>query len=273
MVSYLPVPSKVGEMKTKPTQHAARILNSNGIQPDLIIARSATPLDEKRKEKISFFCNVPIERVISAPDVNSVYDVPNNFDRDGLSQILCDLLYLSCAKGVTKEAVLWNDFIKKTKKKSKEVHIAWFLIIGSVLMLVSEKLHAQKNSRKDISTLAFPKSIFIGVFQALALFPGISRSGATISAGLFAGLSREAAARYSFLLSIPIVVMAAVFEISKSSIVFGSSSFLPAIVGFAASFVSGTLCIKFLLDFLKKQGLYTFVFYRLLLALILLLVF
>lgn len=124
MVSYLPVPSKVGEMKTKPTQHAARILNSNGIQPDLIIARSATPLDEKRKEKISFFCNVPIERVISAPDVNSVYDVPNNFDRDGLSQILCDLLYLSCAKGVTKEAVLWNDFIKKTKKKSKEVHIA-----------------------------------------------------------------------------------------------------------------------------------------------------
>jgi CTP synthase len=124
MVSYLPVPSKVGEMKTKPTQHASRILNSNGIQPDIIIARSATPLDEKRKEKISFFCNVPIDRVISAPDVGSVYDVPNNFDRDGLSQILCDLLYLSCAKGETKEAVLWNDFIKKTKKKSKEVKIA-----------------------------------------------------------------------------------------------------------------------------------------------------
>jgi CTP synthase len=59
MVSYLPIPSKVGEMKTKPTQYAARTLNSTGIQADIIIARSEVPLDLKRKEKIALFCNVP----------------------------------------------------------------------------------------------------------------------------------------------------------------------------------------------------------------------
>src|SRR3989344_2720382 len=65
LVSYLPIPAKVGEMKTKPTQHAARTLNSAGIQPDFIVARAERPLDRKRKERISVFCNVRPEDVIS----------------------------------------------------------------------------------------------------------------------------------------------------------------------------------------------------------------
>src|SRR3989338_992501 len=69
MVSYVPIPGNIGEMKTKPTQYASRSLNSVGLQADIILARAEIPLDEKRKEKIAIFCNIPAERVISAPDV------------------------------------------------------------------------------------------------------------------------------------------------------------------------------------------------------------
>ena len=79
MVSYLPIPSKLGEMKTKPTQHAVRNLNSAGIQPDFILARAEKPLDELRRQKISIFCNIQKHNVISAPDVSSIYQIPINF--------------------------------------------------------------------------------------------------------------------------------------------------------------------------------------------------
>ncbi|MEP7162704.1 MAG: CTP synthase [Candidatus Moraniibacteriota bacterium] len=95
MVSYVPAPSKVGEMKTKPTQHAVRTLNGTGIQPDIIIARAERPLDAKRKEKIATFCNVRTEDVVSAPDVESIYDVPLNFEKDRLGQLLLKKLSLS----------------------------------------------------------------------------------------------------------------------------------------------------------------------------------
>ncbi|HVU75778.1 MAG TPA: CTP synthase [Candidatus Paceibacterota bacterium] len=88
MVSYLPVPGTLGEMKTKPTQNAVRQLNAYGVQPDIIIARSQHPLDKKRKEKLAISCSVNPEGIISAPDVGSIYDVPLNFERDKLSDIL-----------------------------------------------------------------------------------------------------------------------------------------------------------------------------------------
>ncbi|MDP3990850.1 MAG: CTP synthase [Candidatus Nealsonbacteria bacterium] len=82
LISYLPVPRMVGEMKTKPTQQAVRWLNMAGIQPDMILARSVVPLDKPRKRKISVFCNVSKEDVISAPDVKSIYEIPLNFEKD-----------------------------------------------------------------------------------------------------------------------------------------------------------------------------------------------
>ena len=92
IVSYLPIPSTIGEMKTRPTQHAVRELNSYGVQPDIIIARSTHPLDKKRKEKLAIGCNVIPDHIISAPDVESIYDVPINFERDHLSDILLHAL-------------------------------------------------------------------------------------------------------------------------------------------------------------------------------------
>ncbi|MCI0533117.1 CTP synthase, partial [bacterium] len=122
MVSYLPVPGNLGEMKTKPTQYAVRTLNSTGIQPNIIVARSATPLDNIRKEKIGMFCNIAKESVISAPDVESIYDVPLNFEKDKLSDILLSSLKLKPKKPTDMKE--WKSFVAKTKEPRKEVNIA-----------------------------------------------------------------------------------------------------------------------------------------------------
>lgn len=92
MVSYMPIPGTIGEMKTKPTQNAVRQLNGYGVQPDILIARAAVALDAKRKEKLAIQVNVPADHIISAPDVDSIYDVPLNFERDELSDTLLRLL-------------------------------------------------------------------------------------------------------------------------------------------------------------------------------------
>lgn len=84
LVSYLPIPRMVGEMKTKPTQYAVRSLNMAGIQPDFILARGDKPLDKPRKKKISIFCNVLEENVISAPDADPIYEIPIIFEKENL---------------------------------------------------------------------------------------------------------------------------------------------------------------------------------------------
>jgi CTP synthase len=91
LVSYLPIPNKIGEMKTRPTQNAVHQLNSYGVQADMIIARSEVPLDHKRKEKIAIWCNIKEDHVISAPDVDNVFDVPLNFEKDKIGKIILNL--------------------------------------------------------------------------------------------------------------------------------------------------------------------------------------
>ncbi len=121
MVSYLPVPSTLGEMKTKPTQTAIRELNSYGVQPDFIIARSRTALDDKRKEKLAVSCSVLPERIISAPDVDSIYDVPLNFEKDNLGELLLDALSLNGSKRADLKE--WERFVERTKITGPEVSI------------------------------------------------------------------------------------------------------------------------------------------------------
>lgn len=121
MVSYLPIPSTLGEMKTRPTQHAVAALNSYGVQPDVIIARSSSPLDKKRKEKLAVQCNVEAEHIISAPDVDSIYDVPLNFERDNLSQILLDILDVEPKHDA--ELTQWESFAKHAHNGNTVVRI------------------------------------------------------------------------------------------------------------------------------------------------------
>ncbi len=98
LVSYLPIMNDENELKTKPTQHAVRALNSVGLQPDIILARAKYPLDEKRKEKIAFNCSVRKQDVISAPDAVSLYDVPVNFEKDHLGNLVLEKLGLRMHK-------------------------------------------------------------------------------------------------------------------------------------------------------------------------------
>jgi CTP synthase len=121
MVSYLPVPGKLGEMKSKPTQNAIRQLNSYGINTDFLIARSEVPMDAKRKEKIAISCSVPVENVISAPDVDSIYDIPINFEKDKLSSMVLKTLGMR-AKG--DDLSEWKGFVKSIAEAKKTVNIA-----------------------------------------------------------------------------------------------------------------------------------------------------
>ena len=122
MVSYLPIPSKIGEMKSRPTQNAVHQLASYGVSTDIIIARSEAPVDQKRKEKIGIACNIPEENVISAPDIDSVYDVPLNFERDKLGDIILKSLKLEKRKGEGLGA--WKKFAQSVKSTEREVNIA-----------------------------------------------------------------------------------------------------------------------------------------------------
>ena len=124
MVSYLPTPAKVGEMKTKPTQHASRMLNGSGIQADILIARASTSLDEKRKEKLALFCNIPADRIISAPDVDSVYDIPLNFEKEKFSEKICDIMGMVCKKPDEKLWSKWKNFAKHAHNGKETVKIA-----------------------------------------------------------------------------------------------------------------------------------------------------
>ena len=120
LVSYLPIPSKVGEMKTKPTQHASRQLNSCGIQADFILCRSERPIDKKRREKLAVFCSIDPENAVSAPDVDSIYDIPVNFEEEHLGKKILARLGL---KPKQTDLVNWRKMVKKAKSADKLVKI------------------------------------------------------------------------------------------------------------------------------------------------------
>ena len=120
LVSYLPVPDIIGEMKTKPTQYAVRSLNFAGIQPDIIIARSIVALDEPRKKKIGIFCNVAEEDVISAPDVKFIYEIPVNFERDMLGDRILSKFKMRSRK---RDMAEWETLVSRVQKISDEVRI------------------------------------------------------------------------------------------------------------------------------------------------------
>jgi len=120
LVSYMPVPAMIGEMKTKPTQYAVRTLNSAGIQPDVILARSVLSLDEPRKRKLSVSCNVHPEDIISAPDVRSIYEVPVNFEKEDLGNRILKKFGMRPRKSDLKE---WGKYVDIINNSPKPVSI------------------------------------------------------------------------------------------------------------------------------------------------------
>ncbi len=121
LVSYLPVPSHLGEMKTKPTQHASRALNSVGINPNMIIARGPYELDAPRREKLGVLCGVHKDYIISAPDVKSIYEIPVKFEAQDVGNKILKSLGLNAKKG---NMEVWNNFVHKIHNSKKVGKIA-----------------------------------------------------------------------------------------------------------------------------------------------------
>jgi undecaprenyl-diphosphatase len=137
-----------------------------------------------------------------------------------------------------------------------------FFLMTSALMAIAEVLYNQVPKVSEPSRLGLPKAGFIGVLQGLAVLPGLSRSGSTISAGVMSGLERDEAARFSFILGIPIISLAFgkdLLDLAKGG--FDLPDPLASIVGFVAAGVTGYLAIWWLLPFLKRHRLWWFVGY------------
>ena len=146
--------------------------------------------------------------------------------------------------------------------------VAFALLIGSVIIFLADQLGKQLDKLKKITSL---KSLLIGFSQSIALIPGISRSGITISTGMFTGLKRKSAAEFAFLLSGPIVLGAggkklfdAVTDFAGGKLT--SADFLFFVVGIASAAISGYFVIKFLLKYLQNHSMIVFVIYRIILA-------
>ena len=145
-----------------------------------------------------------------------------------------------------------------------------YLIAGSLIVFAVILAFAEKNAdhKRDMKDLRLAESLLIGIAQAFALIPGASRSGTTITGGLFMGLNRSDAARYSFLLSIPAVFTSGLFELYRGFYFLQASTVINLIAATLAAAVSGYLAIDFLIKYLKKHSTLLFVYYRVALGLL-----
>lgn len=163
--------------------------------------------------------------------------------------------------------LIFNDAIE-TDLRSLWV-VASSLIVLALVLLVAERIGAQRRGEEDLD---LTDALAVGGAQALALFPGASRSGTTITAGLFRGLDRPTAARFSFLLSVPAVVLSGAFEARKIGEVDPSGVKVglgPTLLGVLFAFIVGLASIAWLLRWIARHGTYVFIAYRILLGLLL----
>jgi undecaprenyl-diphosphatase len=172
------------------------------------------------------------------------------------NSILLWLILLGTVPGVLVGFFL-EDFFERMF--ARPMAAAVFLFVTAVLLTVSERLGRRERGLND---LGFLDALFIGVGQALAIFPGISRSGSTIATGLVRGMKRRPAAHFSFLLATPIILGAGLLKVVDLVQAGGLRAQAPALAaGFAASAVVGLACVHFLLRYLKSRRLYPFAVY------------
>ncbi len=160
--------------------------------------------------------------------------------------------------------VLLESAVEKTLRAPGWIVLG--LVVGSVIFVAVERV---ADRRRAMNELRIPDALLMGAAQAIALLPGISRSGITISAGLLRGLTREEATRFSFLLATPVILGAGVktlLDARKAAELLASPDVLA--VGFGVSFVSGLAAVAFLVRFLRTHSLNWFVGYRLVLAVV-----
>jgi undecaprenyl-diphosphatase len=147
--------------------------------------------------------------------------------------------------------------------------VVWALLLGGIFLIIFELLYREKENAKDeIASITFKQSFLIGIFQSLAIVPGVSRAAATIIGGLILGLKRKTIVEFSFLLAVPTMGAAVALDLIKSASTFTSGELLFLLAGFFVSFIVALLSIKFLLSFIKNHNFIPFGIYRIILALL-----
>lgn len=148
--------------------------------------------------------------------------------------------------------------------------ISFTLIILALVLWLAER---RATLSKGLERISLIDALYVGMAQALALIPGISRSGITITAGLFRGMTRESSARFSFLLSAPIILGASLTKLQETlQLGIPKGEVFNLLIGFLTAFVVGYVTIKYFIRFLQKKTLYLFIYYRILLGIIILII-
>ena len=182
--------------------------------------------------------------------------------REDPNRRLAGLLVVATIPAVIVGVAL-NDPIENAFREPRLVAVT--LVIGAAILFLADRLGAHN---RRVESIGFPLALGIGAAQALALVPGVSRSGISISAGLFAGLGREDAARYAFLMATPITAGAGIWELRK--VLVGEAGvdlpLVPLFAGMLAALIAGLLAIAVLLRYLRSHGVGVFVLYRMALA-------
>lgn len=153
-----------------------------------------------------------------------------------------------------------------------ETIVVWSLFLGGVALIAFEYLHGDRSEpseeRDALQEISYRQSAIIGLIQAIAIIPGVSRSGATIVGGLALGLSRRAIVEFSFLLAVPTMLAATGYDLLKNASLFTSDQFGILAVGFAVSFVVALLSVTLLLQFVRRYTFVPFGVYRILVAIV-----
>lgn len=173
---------------------------------------------------------------------------------------------LACAPAFVM-GFLFHDLIKEKLFSSFSVAIA--LMVGAVLMLIIDRGNPI-TAKSDINSISWKEALLIGIAQCFALWPGFSRSGATILGGLLVGLNRKTAAEFSFVVAVPVMVAATAYDLLKSIHLLHKEDLMLFVVGGGVAFITALISVKWLLGIVSRYTLKPFALYRIALGLIVL---
>lgn len=159
--------------------------------------------------------------------------------------------------------------IVKTYLLDSQATVLVALLLGGIFLIIFEKFHREKvNAIEKLEAISYRQSLLIGLFQSLAIVPGVSRAAATIIGGLTQNISRKTIVEFSFLLAVPTMLAATVLDLIQTAGNFGQDELGLLLAGFITSFIVAILAIKFLLHFIKTRDFTVFGLYRILIAII-----
>ncbi len=192
LVSYLPIPTNIGEMKTKPTQQAIRMLNESGIFPDFVLCRAPQPLDSVRKKKIEVYANIDMENIISAPDIKTIYRVPLNFEKENLGEKI--LKRFSLLPMSRPDWSRWEKLVERMENPKEKIMVAMigkyvdigdFSLADSYISINQALEHAAANLDVGVGiSWVDAKNIENGRFPGIEDFDGIIVPGGFGSSGV-----------------------------------------------------------------------------------------